>query len=373
MIMTKAINVGLIGCGVIARNAYLPFSQSAQNAYEVVACSDMREAVAQELAKEFSIPTVYSSTEELLADPEIDLVLNCTHPAGHAPVNMQALRAGKHVYCEKPFALTVAEGQQVLDLANEKGLMVGCAPDTVLGPGTQTIRRMIDDGAIGRPLSARMQMVSPGPETWHSNPEFYYKEGGGPFLDMGPYYLSLLVQTLGPIKSVQGRATRGFDERPVRCQPLEGQMMQVEVPTLYTGSLETQSGVIVQLLFSFDHCYGQQGDNIPEFVGTAGAIRGTDPNCFDQIPQLSTKFGSCEFIDQTVPYTYVGGRGLGLVDMVEAIQEAREPRCSGNIAQHILETMLAFHESEISGKTIEIQSTCRRPLPMPTNGLDGLK
>jgi len=155
----------------------------------------------------------------------------------------------------------------VLDLAKRKGLQVGCAPDTVLGPGTQTVRQLIEEGAIGRPLSARIQMASPGVEHWHTNPEFYYQAGGGPLLDMGPYYLSFLIQVFGPIKSVQGRATRGFDERVIRCQPLEGQIIKVETATHYVGSLETHSGVIVQVMFSFDHCYGQQSDNIPEVFG----------------------------------------------------------------------------------------------------------
>jgi len=371
--MSEPLKVGLVGCGIIARNAYVPFSKDAQTAFEIVACCDVRQEVAAALAKDFEIPQVYSSIEALLGDKEIDVILNLTHPAAHAPINMQALQAGKHVYCEKPFALSVEEGEDVLALANNKDLKVGCAPDTVLGPGTQTIRKMIDDGAIGRPLSVRLQMASPGVEHWHTNPEFYYQVGGGPLLDMGPYYLSLLVQTLGPVRSVQGRATRGFNERPIRCQPLEGKVMQVETPTLYTGSLETVSGVIVQILFSFDHCYGQQSDNIPEFFGTIGAIRGTDPNLFDQVPQLSNTFASSDFVDHIVPFDYKGGRGLGLVDMIEAIREGREPRCSGAVAQHVLEVILAFHESERTGATVEIKSTCKRPLPMAADGLADLK
>lgn len=368
----QPLKVGLIGCGIIARNAYLPFSQDQQTAYEIVACCDARQDVAQELAKDLSIPTVYATVEELLADANIDVVLNLTHPAGHAPINLQALEAGKHVYCEKPFALTLEEGQAVLDLAAAKGLKVGCAPDTVLGPGTQTVRKLIEEGAIGRPLSARVQMASPGVEHWHGNPEFYYKVGGGPLLDMGPYYLSFLIQALGPIKSVQGRATCGFDERPIRCEPLEGQIMKVETPTLYTGSIEMQCGVIVQLLFSFDHCYGQHSDNIPEVFGSAGALRCTDPNCFDQVPQLNSAYASHDFKDQAIPFEYTGGRGMGLVDLAESIQEGREPRCSGAIAQHALEAMLAFHESERTGATVEMKSTCQQPEAMPLAGLKSL-
>ncbi|MGJ8638481.1 MAG: Gfo/Idh/MocA family protein [Opitutaceae bacterium] len=371
--MSRSLKVGLVGCGIIARNAYLPFSNDSQTAYEIVACCDSRVEVAEQLAKDFNIPKVYPTVEELLADPSIDVVLNLTHPAGHAPINILGLKAGKHVYCEKPFALTVEEGAEVLKVAKEAGLAVGCAPDTVLGAGTQTIRKLIDDGAIGRPLSARVHMACPGHEHWHANPEFYYKPGGGPLLDMGPYYLSFLVQVFGPIKSVQGRVVRGFDERPIRCEPLKGQMMQVETPTLYTGSIETESGVIVQALFSFDHCYGQQSDNIPEVFGTEGALRGTDPNCFDQVPQLNKEYAGNEFTDQEIPFTYTGGRGLGLVDMVESIGEGRAPRCSGAIAQHVLEVMLAFHESERIGGTVEIESTCEKPLAMPVDGLAGLK
>jgi predicted dehydrogenase len=368
----KPLNVGLIGCGIIARRAYVPFSQESQTAFNIVACCDAREEVAQELAKDFSIPTVYATVEELLADPQIDVILNLTHPAGHAPINLQALEAGKHTYCEKPFALTLEEGQAVLDLAEAKGLKVGCAPDTVLGPGTQTVRKLIEDGAIGKPLSARVQMASAGVEHWHGNSEFYYKVGGGPLLDMGPYYLSFLIQALGPIKSVQGRATCGFDERVIRCEPLKGQIIKVETPTLYTGLIEMQCGVMVQMLFSFDHCYGQQTDNIPEIFGTAGSLRGTDPNCFDQVPQVSTAYAGKEFKDQSIPFEYTQGRGLGLVDLVESIQEGREPRCSGAIAQHVLEVMLAFHESERTRATVEIKSTCEQSEAMPLTGLKSL-
>lgn len=366
------MRVGLIGCGDIARKAYLPFAKESQNAFEIVACCDARLEVAEALAKDFGISMVHSDVESLLADGAVEAVINLTHPAGHAPINLQALEAGKHVYCEKPFALNLEEGQAVLDAAKANGLKVTCAPDTVLGPGTQTTRKLIEDGVIGRPLSARLQCACPGHEHWHPNPEFYYKQGGGPLLDMGPYYLSFLIQTLGPIKSVQGRVSRGLEEREIRSEPLKGQKIKVEAPTLYVGSLETVSGVIVQMLFSFDHLYGQSSHNLPEIFGTKGALCATDPNCFDKQPTVNAVYAGDAFEAQDVPYEYPAGRGLGLVDLVDAVHQNREPRCGGELAYHALEVMLAFEESERTEKTVYMKSTCEQPPIMPLEGLPGL-
>lgn len=364
------MKVGLIGCGDIARKAYIPFSQNEQSAYEIVACCDVRGEFARQMAEDFSIPKAYDDVDQLLADDEIDIILNLTHPAGHGPLNLAALQAGKHVHCEKPFAVTLEEGKAVLEEAERRGLKTSCAPDTVLGPGTQTCRKLVADGVIGEVLSAKLQLTGAGHEHWHPNPEFYYKKGGGPLLDMGPYYLSFLVQLLGPVKSVQGRAITSFKERPFRCGEREGETIEVETPTFYVGSLETESGVIVSVQFSFDHPFGFSGSFLPEIYGTQGCLTGTDPNNFDGQPKLNTVWaGSEDPIEQPLAFDYAHGRGLGLVDLVHAVRENREPRCGGQLAYHTLEVMLAFEESERTGSTVEIQSSCDIPPAMPDGGL----
>ncbi|MGF1450630.1 MAG: Gfo/Idh/MocA family protein [Opitutales bacterium] len=257
--MSYPLKIGVVGCGNIAEKAYLPFAQN-RSEFKVAACTDVRAEMAQRLAANFDIPRVHASFDDMLADPEIDVVLNLTHPAAHAEVNLRAIEAGKHAYCEKPFALTREDGQAVLDKAREAGLRVGCAPDTVLGPGTQTARAAIAAGMIGEPATARVTWGNPGMESWHPNPEFYYKRGGGPMLDMGPYFVSSIVQMLGPIKSVTGRAKASRPDRLITSEPLKGAIIDVETPTHISGVIETQSGVHVLTLMSYD-LFGEVGFN----------------------------------------------------------------------------------------------------------------
>lgn len=365
---SKAARIGVVGCGDIARKGYLPFLMTHRESIEVVACSDLRSEMADGLAIDFEIPRVYDDIDALLADRDIDVVLNLTHPAGHAPVNLRALEAGKHTFCEKPFALNRAEGQQVLDAAAKAGLLVGCAPDTVLGSGTQSARHLIESGAIGKPLYARLNWTSAGHEHWHPNPAFYYQSGGGPLLDMGPYYLSALIQCLGPIKSVEGRAVTGFAERVIASQPLAGQTIPVETPTHYIGSLETHSGVIVQVAFSFDMKFGASGNSLPEYYGSEGMLQGTDPNAFNGEPALNRVYPGKAPVSQWPSHHYAGGRGLGLLDLIRAIQEGRNPRASGELAYHVLDAMLAFHDAEKTGARVQLKSTCALPPAMEPGG-----
>lgn len=358
------LRVGVVGCGDIARKAYLPFSRDHQNEYAIVACCDNRPEMARALASEFHIPRVHESVDALLEDPDVDLVLNLTHPAAHAPINLRAVEAGKHAYCEKPFALTRGEGRAVLEAANARGVRVGCAPDTVLGAGMQSCRALLDQGAIGEPLYAKIHMGGAGHEHWHPNPAFYYQPGGGPLLDMGPYYFSALVNLLGPIRSVEGRAVRGFETRVIGSEPLKGTEIGVETPTHYVGSLEMACGVIVQALFSFDLKFGADGTKFPEIYGTEGTLRCTDPNGFGGEPQLNRIYPGGALNTQWPTHHYTGGRGLGIVDMVHALREDRAPRASGEIACHVLDAMLAFHDAEKNGKRVAVTSTCPQPPAM---------
>ncbi|MDX2110438.1 MAG: Gfo/Idh/MocA family oxidoreductase [Verrucomicrobiota bacterium] len=355
------MKIGIIGCGNISP-AYFK-GLALYSFIEIAACADLNLELAQKRAAEFNVPKA-CSVEELLADPAIELVINLTIPAAHAAVNLQILGAGKHAYCEKPFALTREAGNAVLALAASKGLRVGCAPDTFLGAGHQTCRKILDDGVIGTPTAAFAAMGCPGHEFWHPNPEFYYKRGGGPLLDMGPYYITALVNLLGPVRSVQAMVKRTFDKRLITSEPKNGTYMDVETPTHLTGLIEFVSGVVATTVFSFDI---MGGHSLPmlEIYGTNGTIKEPDPNNFGG--DVSTVLPRWK--NEPVPHThaYDSMRGTGVADMVKAIQTGRAHRASGSLANHVLDIMLAFEEAAASGLRLSLTTTCDRPAMMPVD------
>ncbi|MFQ3610070.1 MAG: Gfo/Idh/MocA family oxidoreductase [Fimbriimonadales bacterium] len=358
------MKVGVVGCGNIS-SVYLRVAQRFPQ-IEIVALSDMVLARAQARAEEFNIPRVYS-VDDLLADPEIEVVLNLTVPQAHAPINKRALESGKHVYCEKPFGVNRAEAWEVLELARQRNLRTGCAPDTFLGAGIQTSLKLIREGAIGELVGASAFMLCPGHESWHPDPEFYYKEGGGPMLDMGPYYITALVSLMGPARRVAGisRITRA--ERTITSQPKYGTTIRVETPTHITGALEFANGAIATVTMSFDvHAH-----RLPciEIYGTEGTLQVPDPNGFGGQVWLR-RAGEPEWqeIAHTHPYAEQY-RSLGLAEMIQAIQQDRPHRASGALAYHVLDIMLAFNDSSASGTHITLQSDCEQPEPMPESGL----
>jgi predicted dehydrogenase len=352
--------VGIIGCGAIS-NAYFkhlaPFAKFAK----ITACADLDLDRARAKAAEHGVGKACSAAE-LLADPDIEAVLNLTIPAAHASVNLQALRAGKHAYCEKPFSLNYKEGVEVLAEAEARKLRVGCAPDTVLGGGIQTCRKLIDEGVIGQPIAATANMLCHGHESWHPSPEFYYQKGGGPLFDMGPYYLTSLVTMLGPVKSVSALAATTFKERLITSQPLNGKKIKVETPTHLTGALEFSQGAIGTVTMSFD----VWAQHLPmlEIYGTEGSLQCPDPNTFGGEVMLWTKTKK-EW--EKVPLTHSDqiGRGVGIADMAAAVSEGRPHRMNGELALHIVEVMESFHTSADAGKKIVLQSTCTQPAPLP--------
>lgn len=355
------VKVGMIGCGNIS-STYLEVIRTL-DAIDVVACADIRREAAEAKAAEFQIEKVYS-VDELLADPEIEIVLNLTTPNAHGTVGLDVLNAGKSLYNEKPLALTREEGRQMLALAQQKGLLVGCAPDTFLGGGIQTCRKLLDEGAIGTPLAATAFMMIPGHESWHPNPEFYYQVGGGPMFDMGPYYLTALISLLGPVHRVTGSARISRSERPITSQPKFGTMMKVEVPTHVTGILDFASGVIGTIITSFD----VQASALPriELYGTEATLSVPDPNRFDG-PVLLKKAGKKEKW-QDIPLTHghtQQSRGLGVADMASALRSGEPHRANGNMAYHVLDIMHAIHEASDSGQHVILESTCQQPLPLP--------
>lgn len=357
----KTINVGVVGCGKISP-AYLN-GCGGFNIIKVVACADVNRAAAEAKAKEFNVPRV-CSVEELLADPSIEIVINLTIPQAHAKLNLAAIAAGKHAYTEKPFAVSREEAKPVLAAAKKKKLRVGSAPDTFLGGGHQTGRKLIDEGAIGQPVAAVAFMMGRGPEHWHPSPEFYYKAGGGPMLDMGPYYLTALVNLLGPIQRVTGSTKTTFAKRTILSEPLKGKEITVDVPTHYAGIAEFADGATATLVMSFDVMAGHSLPRI-EVYGTEGTLSVPDPNGFKGPVKLRRK-DATEWVEVPLTHGYVDNmRGIGVADMAYAIQTGRAHRASGELAFHVLDAMQAFEESSVAGKHIVLKSTCERPSALP--------
>jgi predicted dehydrogenase len=379
----RKVNLGIIGCGVIS-HTYISNIKMFFPWLEIIACSDLNIDKAMDVANKYSIAKVYS-TEELLEDATIEIVVNLTLPAVHAEVNQRALLKGKHIYCEKPFALNLQDALDTINLAKSKGLLIGCAPETFLGAGIQTCRKVIDEGWIGKPISVTANMVSSGPETWHVAPEFYYKNGAGPMLDMGPYYITALVALLGPIKKIGCFTGMGSQTRRIYSNPLRGKKIEVEVPTTYTGIMKFESGVQANINMSFDVW---QSD-LPklEIYGTQGTLIVPDPNMFggqikilrkDKVLdcisnskndgkelQFHTKYEELQEIPQIFqePKEYM--RGLGVLDMAFAIVNGRRHRANEELAYHVTEALLSFDIAEKENIIYQMKSSCLRPEPLP--------
>jgi predicted dehydrogenase len=280
-------------------------------------------------------------------------------------VTLAALEAGKHVYGEKPLAVSLADGERIAALAAKKGLRVGSAPDTFLGAGLQTCRKAIDDGWIGEPVGATAFMLCGGHEAWHPDPAFYYKKGGGPMFDMGPYYLHALVSLMGPVKSLVGQATKAWAERRIGSEPKRGELIEVEVPTTVSGLLEFEGGAWGSIATSFDVRGGTAHAPI-EVYGSEGSLLVPDPNTFGGPVRLRRR-GSSDFLELPLLFGYAeNSRGLGLSDLAAAIDERRPERASGELALHALEIMEGLHVSAAEGKKYVMRHTCARPEPMPS-------
>jgi predicted dehydrogenase len=361
----ERINIGIIGCGNIS-GIYLKNCSHLSN-MKLVACADLLIERAQEKAKEFGISKA-CSVEELLSDEAIRIVINLTIPKAHTEVNLRILEAGKHAYTEKPLALTRAEGQTVLAKAQKSGLLVGSAPDTFMGAGQQTCRKLIDDGWIGAPVAATAFMMCHGHESWHPDPEFYYQKGGGPMFDMGPYYLTALVNLLGPVRRVTGMTGISFPVRTITSAKKYGTRIQVEVPTLVTGLMEFESGAIGTIIMTFD-VWTHQMPWI-EIYGSEGTLRCPDPNTFGGVPLLK-RVGAEEWSAMPLTYGFAeNSRGIGVADMATALTHGGSFRPQSELAYHVLDIMQAFHESAASGKHVDLQSRCSRPEPMPMQMTD---
>lgn len=373
-----SFKVGLIGCGRIS-DIYLRNCKSFHE-IEIVACASLDIDESRAKAEQHGIPAA-CLPDDIYSDPSIDAVLNLTIPAAHAEISRKALQAGKHVYSEKPFVTDLADGRDLLALAAKKGLIAGNAPDTFLGGRWQTVRKLIDQGVIGAPTGVSAFVPTHGTERHNPNPDFYYQAGGGPLLDLGPYYLTAMVFCLGPIARVAGLARRTFDERMIENGPREGFMMPVEVDTHSLSLIEFESGVIGQMMVSFDvwdsetprfEIYGEEGTIcIPDPDPVHGAnifqgevwVRTRHTARWTHQPRPTGR-DTWQVAENTHGFNH-DARGLGLLDLAYAVRDNRPPRASGDLAFHVCEAMEGILSSPGQGRFVDLASRCARPLPLP--------
>ena len=360
--MNRTINVGIVGCGNISDRYFDGLKQF--EILRIVSCADVDSARAQAKADQYQLRAA-GSVDELLHDPAVDIVVNLTIPKAHAAVNTAALRAGKHVYCEKPFALNSSDGAAVLALAREKNLLVGSAPDTFLGSGIQTARKAIDDGLIGRPFGAMAFMLCHGHESWHPNPQFYYEQGGGPMFDMGPYYLTALVSLLGPATRVSGSTSCALTERIVTSEPLRGSRIKVQTPTHLTGTVDFASHATATLVMSFD--VWSVSIRPLMIFGTEGNLEVPDPNNFSGAVKLC-RAGSDDYEELPLVEGHGRGRGTGVADMAYSLLRRNRPhRANGEMANHVVEIMESFEKSSLTSRHLILASSCAKPAALPGN------
>jgi predicted dehydrogenase len=347
-----------VGCGVIS-DRYVENSEHFPT-FEAVACADLDRTAADRLATEFGLERL--SIDELIADPGIDVVLNLTPPQAHVAVTRGALDAGKHVYSEKPLALTVDEAQALIVEAGRRGLRIGCAPDIFLGAAYQKARALLDEGAIGLPLSVSAAMLVGGQTTWHPNPDIFFADGAGPLLDMGPYYLTAIVALLGPVARVAGFASTRIAEQEIEIGPRAGERFTTETPTHIAATLELESGVTANLVASFE----APGQYVCDLVvhGSSGVLELPDPNAFDGPVRVREKRDA----PVEVPFASRGGRdsrGIGLHDLALAIAEGRQHRATGELACHVVDVARTILAAAAADRVLEVGTRVDRPDPLP--------
>ncbi|TDQ41011.1 Gfo/Idh/MocA family protein [Aureibacillus halotolerans] len=359
----KKVTVGVVGTGQIS-NKYLDnMAKRFSSVLFVKAVCDLVPALAQQKAKEYGIPNVYT-LDEMLADPEIEMIVNLTAPSAHAAINLKALHSGKHIYTEKPFALNRKDAEDVLSYAEQKGLLVGCAPDTFLGAGLQTCRKLIDDGWIGTSYAANgIIMMGNASNGMHPNFENFLKLGGDPLLDMGPYYITALVALLGPITRVTGSAQQLHSSITVDNpdSPRFNETVSIDAPTNVSAVFDFENG----LVGSFQAAKESFG-YYPrlEIFGTEGILHVPDPNFFGGEVRVTLPNGQMKEVPHTHPYAEEG-RGMGVLDMAYTLREGGAPRASGRLAQHVLDVSLAIFESSSTGTHAQIKTTVQRPEALP--------
>lgn len=360
----RKVRIGFVGVGNIS-GIYLENLTKEFREVEIIGVCDLIRERAEKAVKEYNIPKLYGDMYELFADPEVDIVLNITQAVNHYAVTKAAILAGKNVYSEKPLATELDQARELVKLAREHGVMLGGAPDTCLGGGIQTCRKLIDMGVIGEVIGADAHMICRGPEAWHPDPEFFYERGGGPMLDMGPYYMTALVNLLGRCSAVTGFSKKTYTERLITSEPKCGTLMPVSVDTFVTGSMLFESGAIAQMHASFDtFCSGDEHAKI-EIYGTEGNLRVPDPNGFGYAGIFLLRAGESEYRQIPSLFDYCGNdRGIGLADMAKALLTGRDFRCNYRQQLHVLELMKSFETASAERRVVTIESEYERSAPM---------
>ena len=368
-------NVGLIGCGNIAETYFR--SQEYFNNIKFISCADVNGEASKKCSVEYGIKA--QSVDELLSNSDVDVVLNLTIPQAHYEVTKKTLLAGKHSYCEKPMSISFDQGKELVQIAKDNNLYLGNAPDTFLGGGGQLSRQLLDAGEIGDVKLGNFIFAFPGVETFHYNPDSWYKKGGGPIIDMGPYFFSMLVHLLGPSKNVRSRGIKVKENRNIDNGPRKDEKVEVEIPTSYTFNIEFHSGALIQGFISFDVLNHQR--NHMELYGTKGSMIVPDPNMFGGPVTISKELGSA-WVEHSAEEMYLGKvniinhsgrsneapkqsnyRGAGLADMIHAIENNLDHRCSGDLALHVLDLIESTIKAAEVGEEITLQTTCKKPEP----------
>jgi len=365
----KTVKIAMIGVGAIS-GIYLQNITQTFSEIELLGVCDLVRERAEKAKDTYNIPKIYDTMYDAFSDPQVDIILNLTRPYEHFEVTKAALEAGKHVYSEKPLGATWEEGEALAQLAQQKKLMLGGAPDTFLGAGIQTCRRIIDDGVIGDPVGAAVFMVCRGHEGWHPDPEFYYKHGGGPMLDMGPYYITALINLLGGVKGVTGVTKTSFAQRIITSEPKRGTVVDVDVPTYVTGIIDFDSGATGTIFTTFDVYYKDQARF--EVYGSKGTMIVPDPNYFGgPIQVLRPEDG--EYREMPLLYDYKeNSRALGLADMAKALQTGRAARADYRQTLHVLEILTVFEKSSAAKAYLPISTKYERQAPMKNNPIHGI-
>ncbi|MFT8342019.1 MAG: Gfo/Idh/MocA family oxidoreductase [Clostridium beijerinckii] len=377
----RIFKIGILGSGVISRT-YLADIKAFYKNLEVIACADIDVELSKKLASEFGIKKAYT-TEELLNDDEVEIVINLTPPQFHVELGKQIITAGKHLFSEKPFAPNLKDAKEVLDLADANGVKVGCAPDTFLASGLQSLRYYLDANLIGKPFFVTANMTTFGVETWHPNPAPFYMKNSGPLFDMGPYYLSAIVSLLGSIESIAALDAKGIDTRHIYVGPEAGSDIEVEIPTHYSSILRLKSGVVVNFNVSFDI----YRSNLPmfEIYGDGGTLTYPDPNFGGGTPSVYRKEQYTDTVYQKtdeamarknrfyeLPELYPRvkdySRGLGVLDLAKAIEANSNNRANGSLIMHITEAIEGMMISSENGEFYKMKTTCERPEPLKSGG-----
>ena len=359
------MKVGIIGCGNISETYFK--CQKIFNNFEIIACADLNIEFSDKSAEKFNVKA--QTVDDILLNNEIDLILNLTIPSAHKEIIIKSLNAGKHCFSEKPLAMNMKEGMQILKLSNEKKLYVGCAPDTFLGAAGQNARKLIEDNKIGEVVLGTFNLMSHGMEHWHPNPDFFFKPGAGPIFDVGVYYITQLINLIGPVKSISSISVTATKERIITSEPRKGEKIKVETPTTLMGTLEFHNNAKIQYFCSWD--VWKHKHSTIELYGLDGSMIIPDPNFFSGDILISKKEADWQIINNdnmllgSPNKTDNDGskianyRGIGLSDMIDGIKNKRQARCSLDLSLHVLEVMEGILKSS---KEKKIYSLKTRPL-----------